>query len=191
MDLHQSYQKPETVETTTSSQKFEDSDFEALDKIFKNSCFIMVPESEIINFTMQTYVKNILRHYDERLDVEPYIDASLSEVEDDFKDYEDSFENIHEFCKKIYGGYIEGTNIMSTINYNAEWSYYKPMYTYSAKEVPNLNLPINIKCIVDLNMKLHKKNKTETDDDWNKRMLKLIVDSDVDNNLFLEYVEYF
>lgn len=198
MDSYQSQQPSKNVATTNVNQnkpieqikQFEDSDFEGLDKTFKHSCFIMVPESEILNFTMPTYVNNILKQYDEKVDIKPYVEKTLTEIQEEFKEFEDCFENIEEYCQKIHGGYIEGENVMSTINYNAEWSYYKQMHTYTTKEVPNLNLPINIKCIVDLSKKLHKKTNLENQDEWTARMLKLINDSD-DGSLFLAYVEYF
>lgn len=175
----------------SDTEKFDDLDFERLEARFKNSCIVMVPESEIINFSMVQYLDTVLKQYDERFDIEPYIEASLEEVTEDFKEFEDSFDDIHEFCKKIYGGYIEGTNVMSTINYDAEWSYYKVMQTYNAQNIEKLNLPIKVKCIVDLNKKIHKKSNDESENEWLLKMNKLISNSNSDNNLFLAHIEYF
>lgn len=179
----------QVIEKNQNEQNFTEADFDKLENSLKNGCFIMVPESEIINFSMLTYVGNILAQYDEKLDVAPYIEAKLEDVEEDFKDYEDCFDDIHEFCRKIYGGYIEGPNIMSTINYNSEWSCYKTIHTYAAKDIQNINL--SIKCIVDLNKKLHKKQNSEKENNWNTRMKQIIANSDVNNNSYLTHVEYF
>ena len=151
----------------------------------------MVPQSEIINFTMIDYVNSILKKYDERFDIEPYVEASLEEVEEDFKEYADCFDNIEEFCKKIYGGYIEGSNVLTTINYDAEWSYYKIMQTYMAQNVEDLKLPIKVKCIVDLNKKIYKKSHDQDQNDWYSIINELINNANKDENLFLAHIEYF
>lgn len=172
------------------SQEFKDSDFDSLEKSFKSGCLVMVPETEIVGFTMKKYVDTMLKKYDERSDIEPYVEATLDEVMEDFKDYEDCFDNLEEFCKKIYGGYIEGTNVMSTINYNTEWSYCRVINTYDATKYDDIEFPIKVKSIVDLNGILHKKN-SDDNSDWNLRKKELINKHNENNNLFLVYVEYF
>ncbi len=173
------------------SPEFKDVDFDRLESSFKNGCLVMVPESEIIKFTMPKYMNMILSKYDEKSDVEPFVEATLAEVQEDFKDYEDCFNDINEFCQKIYGCYIEGENVMSTINYNAEWSYCKVIHTYDLKGLEKADLPTKIKCVVDLDGKIYKRKHDETDDDWNARKKELLDNSNKDDNLFLAYVEYF
>ena len=179
------------TDTNIEQNVYTDDDFDKLENNFKNSCLVMVPESEIINFTISNYVNSILKKYDERLDVEPYIEATLKEVEEDYANYSDCFEDINEFARKIYGGYIKGDHIYSTINYDAEWSYYKIMQTYNSDKIENLNLSIKVKSIIDLDKNIHKKSNDESDQEWTNKMNNLISKFNSNDDLFLAHVEYF
>ena len=137
------------------------------------------------------YTNRLLEKYNDKFDVAPYVELTLAELQEDFKDYEDCFDNIDEFCKKIHGGYIEGDNVMSTINYDGEWSYCKVVNTYDYNNINSNVLPDQIRSIIDFDKKLHKKKRDESEEEWANKVKMLLSDSNNDKNLFVTLVEYF
>lgn len=190
----------ETLETLETLQiknehykkdpEFTDEDFDKLETSYKSGCLVMIPEEEVLKYSIPKYLNNIINKFDERTDVTPFIEAKLEDVISDYKEYEDCFDSLEEFCKKIHGGYIEGENVMSTINYNGEWSYCKLIKLYQLKDldenIENWKFSTEIKTIIDLNGNINRKPKSI--DEWKLIQKKLFEDHPTN---FLGYLEYF
>jgi hypothetical protein len=102
---------------------------------------------------IQQYITNLLKPYSD--DCEPYEVARVSDVLSEYLEDKEYYDDIHEFCKKIYGGKIDGDRIVSTINYNSLFSEYKIISSYDADEMSNIILPLEVKMVVDKEGKLY------------------------------------
>ena len=118
----------------------------------KYGCVVLIP-SHIDTSDQHTYTNQLLKQYCDEVD--PYVVMLLDEVLNEFKEDEDLYEDIHEFCLKNYGGYVDKDNVVSTINYNSIMSSYKIIRIYNAKEMDEILLPLEINIVINKNKELH------------------------------------
>lgn len=72
------------------------------------------------------YVSLLITPYLEDTEIEPYVIVSKEEINKEYEENIDDYEDINELCKKIYGGYLnENGCVMTTLNKNALWESYE------------------------------------------------------------------
>lgn len=171
--------------------EFTEDYFNKLDNILKKGCLIMIPQKELLNYTLFKYVGEVINMYDEHAEIQPYVDTTLEELEKDFCNYTDCFQDIHEFCSKIYGGYIEGDKVMTTVNFNGEWSYCKYVNLYNIDTLDFDNFQIKIRSYIDFDKKIIRKNSKISESEWCEEIKTKFTESSDNGKLYFVYAEYF
>lgn len=130
--------------------KIEDSELECSDTIMGG---IILIENSISN--RKEYIKNLLKPYHD--DCEPYVIETMENAMKEYDEDRDCYDDINDYCKKIYGGYIDGANVMSTTNYDALWSTYTYVCDYFPENMDEIILPTKVTMIIDKYGVIHKK----------------------------------
>lgn len=148
----------------------------------RHGCIIFI-DSSIEN--PRSYTSNLLDNY---LDEIPeYEVEKLENIMEEYEEDKEYYDDIHEYCKKIYGGYIKSDKIMSTLNYDSLMSSYNIKGDYFVRELIDTDLPTKIDLIVTSKKEIFERQNIE-DTDFDIK-LKELYNLDLDG--FVVYVEYY
>lgn len=173
----------QTTNSTTNSHLqyatgLRDEDFEKLDNSLKNKAIIIIPGNGVSVLDASKLVYHAMKPYNDQIEVEPYVVSSLDDAIAEYHEDVDLYNDFDEFCLKNYGGYVDGQNIMSTINYDGMWSYYKirnihgkgSMFSDKLKESLN-----DVSFVIDQNYTRYDKDKS--DGEWINKVSDMIINS--------------
>ena len=78
------------------------------------------------NSEIEKYVQEIMMPYSEDVDIPLHVIATAEEVNNEYAENCEDYDNKNEFCEKFFGGQLDENGcVVSTINTNAFWETYK------------------------------------------------------------------
>lgn len=163
-------------------QKMED-EIAKLEQIEKeemcHGCYIFVNDREE---NSKKYVTDLLKPYLD--DIEPYEINTLENIKQEYEEDKEFYENVDEYCKKIYGGYIQNEKVMSTSNYDSIMNKYFIKGDYFVHELDTIKSSIVLDLVFGPDGVILEKGKDDTFDEKLKKMCE-----DYPNYLVV-YIEY-
>lgn len=165
-------------------------DIDHLDEEYKNIAYVFIPNN-IQENDIENYTNNIIAPYNDNYVGLPTIVAKVDDILKEFEEDKYLYDDINEFCLKMYGGYVNGENVVTVINYNSFWCMYKFLGHMTSSTIEMLinsnalNIP-NI--VIDVESTFYEKTKVYTEDSWKKKVLEIIETNKKYNIVQLEYI---